>query len=113
MGSSGRPSSRIGRLAGAFWRAHLQNAITYEMVPVERGAIQAKVTATGNLNAVVDVLVSSQLGKLSIAIPSKLYVLSRKPYLCSTRDSNSGTALRALARAFAIGQFEQWNDSRV
>ena len=48
-------------LAGAFWRAHLQNAITYETVPVERGSIQARITATGNLNAVVDVLVSSQV----------------------------------------------------
>ncbi len=46
---------------GAIWRTHLQNAITYETVPVERGAIQAKVTATGTLNAVVDVLVSSQV----------------------------------------------------
>jgi HlyD family secretion protein len=45
----------------AVWRAHLQNAITYETVPVERGSIQARVTATGNLNAVVDVLVSSQV----------------------------------------------------
>jgi len=47
--------------AGALWRGHLQNAITYETVPVERGSIQARVTATGNLNAVVDVLVSSQV----------------------------------------------------
>jgi HlyD family secretion protein len=46
---------------GALWRAHLQNAITYETVRVEQGTIQAKVTATGNLNAVVDVLVSSQV----------------------------------------------------
>ncbi len=46
---------------GALWRAHLQSAITYETVPVERGSIQAKVTATGTLNAVVDVLVSSQV----------------------------------------------------
>jgi HlyD family secretion protein len=48
-------------VGGALWRAHLQNAIAYETVPVERGSIQAKVTATGNLNAVVDVLVSSQV----------------------------------------------------
>jgi HlyD family secretion protein len=47
--------------SAAVWRAHLQNAITYETLPVERGPIQAKVTATGNLNAVVDVLVSSQV----------------------------------------------------
>jgi HlyD family secretion protein len=45
----------------ALWRAHLQGVITYDVVPVERGPIQAKVTATGNLNAVVDVLVSSQV----------------------------------------------------
>jgi HlyD family secretion protein len=43
------------------WRAHLKNAITYETVPVEQGPIQAAVTATGTLNAVVDVLVSSQV----------------------------------------------------
>ena len=48
-------------IAGAVYRARLQNGITYETVPVERGSIQAKVTATGNLNAVVDVLVSSQV----------------------------------------------------
>jgi HlyD family secretion protein len=45
----------------ALWRAHQQNAIIYETVPVERGSIQAKATATGTLNAVVDVLVSSQV----------------------------------------------------
>jgi HlyD family secretion protein len=48
-------------VVGALWRAHLTDAISYETVPVERGPIQAKVTATGNLNAVVDVLVSSQV----------------------------------------------------
>ena len=48
-------------VGGVLWRAHSRNAITYETVPIERGPIQAKVTATGNLNAVVDVLVSSQV----------------------------------------------------
>lgn len=43
------------------WRAHTQSAITYETVPVERGTVQASVTATGTLNAVVDVLVGSQV----------------------------------------------------
>jgi HlyD family secretion protein len=47
--------------AGAIWRGRLQNAIAYETVAVEQGPIQARVTATGNLNAVVDVLVSSQV----------------------------------------------------
>jgi HlyD family secretion protein len=43
------------------WRAHVQNAVTYQTVPVERGSIQTRVTATGTLNAVVDVQVSSQV----------------------------------------------------
>jgi HlyD family secretion protein len=48
--------------AGALlWRAHAQNAIRYETVAVERGPIQASVTATGTLNAVVDVQVGSQV----------------------------------------------------
>jgi HlyD family secretion protein len=48
--------------AGALlWRAHLQNANTYQTVAVERCAVQARITTTGNLNAVVDVLVSSQV----------------------------------------------------
>jgi len=48
-------------VGGLLLRAHLQDAITYETVPVERGSVQARITATGNLNAVVDVLVSSQV----------------------------------------------------
>src|SRR5450759_12207 len=43
------------------WRVHSQNAISYETVPVERGVIQASVTATGTVNAVVDVQVGSQV----------------------------------------------------
>lgn len=66
-----RPKWFKGALAAGFalllaggsflWRAHAQNTIRYETVAVERGSIQAKVTATGTLNAVVDVLVSSQV----------------------------------------------------
>ena len=48
-------------LTGFEWRAHVQTAIHYETVSVERGLIQANVTATGTLNAVVDVLISSQV----------------------------------------------------
>jgi HlyD family secretion protein len=43
------------------WRVHSQNAITYETVPLERGLVQASVTATGAVNAVVDVQVGSQV----------------------------------------------------
>ena len=48
-------------VAGIAWRSHLQSSIRYDTVTVERGSIQARVTATGNLSAVVDVLVSSQV----------------------------------------------------
>ena len=48
-------------VAGELWRIHSQNAITYETVPLERGSVQASVTATGTLNAVVDVQVGSQV----------------------------------------------------
>ena len=46
---------------GELWRMHSQNAITYETVPLERGLVQTSVTATGTLNAVVDVQVGSQV----------------------------------------------------
>lgn len=46
--------------AFAGW-THRRQAIRYETVLVERGAVQSKVTATGTLNAVVEVLVSSQV----------------------------------------------------
>ncbi len=48
-------------IAGQLWRTHSQNAITYETVPLERGVVQASVTATGAVNAVVDVQVGSQV----------------------------------------------------
>src|SRR5208337_1619304 len=48
-------------VVGELWRIHSRNAITYETVPLERGQIQASVTATGTVNAVVDVQVGSQV----------------------------------------------------
>jgi HlyD family secretion protein len=48
-------------VVGQLWRMHSQNAITYETVPLERGPVQASVTATGAVNAVVDVQVGSQV----------------------------------------------------
>jgi HlyD family secretion protein len=50
-----------GILATVYWRNAQNNAITFETVPVEQGTVQARVTATGTLNAVVEVLVSSQV----------------------------------------------------
>jgi len=43
------------------WRIHSQNAIGYDTVQVERGLVQSSVTATGTLNAVIDVQVGSQV----------------------------------------------------
>jgi HlyD family secretion protein len=48
-------------VAVELWRVHSQNAISYDTVTVERGQVQASVTATGTLNAVVDVQVGSQV----------------------------------------------------
>jgi HlyD family secretion protein len=47
--------------AGLYWRSYSQNKIVFETTPVERGTIQASITATGTLNPVVNVQVSSQV----------------------------------------------------
>jgi HlyD family secretion protein len=43
------------------WRSHVQNTVTYETAPLGRGVVQSSVTATGTVNAVVDVQVGSQV----------------------------------------------------
>ena len=48
-------------VAWEVWRTHAQNAVTYQTAPLERGTVQASVTATGSVNAVVDVQVGSQV----------------------------------------------------
>lgn len=48
-------------VGGLYWRSSVQNSISFETVPVEQGAVQSRVSATGNLNAVVEVMVSSQV----------------------------------------------------
>lgn len=48
-------------VGGLYWRGSQQKSVTFETVSIERGSVQARVTATGNLNAVVQVLVSSQV----------------------------------------------------
>lgn len=47
--------------AGWYWRSYSQSKITFETLPLERGAIQASITATGTLNPVVNVQVGSQV----------------------------------------------------
>lgn len=43
------------------WQSYSQNKITFETMPLDRGAIQASITATGTLNPVVNVQVGSQV----------------------------------------------------
>ena len=54
--------------AWKIWQTHSANAINYETVTVGRGQVQASVTATGTLNAVVDVQVGSQVSGNIIAL---------------------------------------------
>ena len=48
-------------VVGELWRIHAAGVIGYDTVAVERGPIQSSVSATGTLNAVVDVQVGSQV----------------------------------------------------
>jgi len=54
--------------AAEIWRIHSANAVSYETVTVGLGQVQASVTATGTLNAVVDVQVGSQVSGNIIAL---------------------------------------------
>lgn len=46
---------------GWYWRTYSQGKVSFETMPLERGSIQASVTATGTLNPVVNVQVGSQV----------------------------------------------------
>lgn len=48
-------------ISAGYWNSYSENKIRFETVRLERGAIQASITATGNLNPVVNVQVSSQV----------------------------------------------------
>lgn len=47
--------------SGSYWRFRTDSKISFETVPLERGSIQPNITATGTLNPVVNVQVSSQV----------------------------------------------------
>jgi HlyD family secretion protein len=51
----------LAAVGGKIWWSHAQNAIRFETVLVERGPIEANITATGTLNPVVNVQVGSQV----------------------------------------------------
>ena len=70
---------------------HSANAIDYETVPVERGSVQASVTATGTLNAVVDVQVGSQVSGNIKALYADFNTKVTKGQLVA-RDRSSGVS---------------------
>ncbi len=51
----------LAAVAGERWYAHSQAAVKFETAPLERGPIESNITATGNLNPVVNVQVGSQV----------------------------------------------------
>ena len=51
----------VALAAGLLWRAQVAAQIHFETVPIQLGAVQAVVTATGTLNPVVNVQVGSQV----------------------------------------------------
>lgn len=51
----------LAAVLGWAWWSHLQAQVTFETAALERGSIQANITATGTLNPVVNVQVGSQV----------------------------------------------------
>src|SRR5689334_9219045 len=51
----------LSAAGAAMWRLHAQNIVTFETMSMERGSIESNITATGNLNPVVNVQVGSQV----------------------------------------------------
>ena len=50
----------LGVVAGTWWM-HVQGAVAFETMKIERGSIESTITATGTLNPVVNVQVGSQV----------------------------------------------------
>jgi HlyD family secretion protein len=88
---------------------HAANAISYDIVPVERGPIQASVTATGTLNAVVDVQVGSQVSGNIKALYADFNTTVKKGQLVAEIDPqlfqtqvDQATAARASQHSAAL-----------
>lgn len=76
----------LAALAMYEWPRWTQSAVSYETVPVERGSIQAKVTATDTLNPVVDVQVGSQVSGNIKALYSDFNTKVKKGQLVALID---------------------------
>jgi HlyD family secretion protein len=91
------------------WRIHSANDVSYETVAVGRGQIQASVTATGTLNAVVDVQVGSQVSGNIKALYADFNTKVTKGQLVAEIDPETfqtqvdqGTAVLASVHAGAL-----------
>lgn len=71
---------------GWYWRSYSQSKISFETVPLERGSIQASVTATGTLNPVVNVQVGSQVSGNIKALYADFNTIVKKGQLVALID---------------------------
>jgi HlyD family secretion protein len=71
---------------GWYWRTYSQNKVSFETVLLERGPLQSNITATGTLNPVVNVQVSSQVSGNIKALYADFNTRVRKGQLVALID---------------------------
>lgn len=83
--------------AGAveLWRVHSQNAIHYDTVAAEQGVIQASVTPTGTVNAVVDVQVGSEVSSITSVQSSAMPYRNTGRLTSSPQRGSPASAIRS------------------
>jgi len=91
--------------AGWYWRTYSQNKTSFETLPLERGSIQSNITATGTLNPVVNVQVSSQVSGNIQALYANFNTRVKKGQLVALIDPQIFRAQvdQASAAAAALG----------
>jgi HlyD family secretion protein len=88
-----------GAVAGYRYLAGLGQAVRYRTAPVERGAIAATVSATGSLNAVITVLVGSQVSGTIRELAADFNTVVRKGQVIARIDPALFEAAVNQARA--------------
>jgi hypothetical protein len=89
------------------WRMHVANAIGYDTVPVERGTVQASVTASGTLNAVVGGTLGWLVGVRVCRFISPNLPLRLEPVLSRLTIATAAPLVSSYAR-LAIYQLRRW-----
>lgn len=106
--------------AGYYWRSYTQNQTTFETAPIERGEIQSTITATGTLNPVVNVQVSSQVSGNIKALYADFNTKVKKgqlvalidPQIFQAQVDQAGSAASA-AQAMAVTAQAQVDKARA